>query len=96
MGLGNNETLDVMDLLRGKRLVGCKWFFTSKYKADRSIERHKVRLVEKGYIQTHGINYTEIFAPVVKLNTILVLLSLPTNLDWPIQQLDINNVFLNE
>ena len=40
-------------------------------------------------------DYIETFAPVAKLNTIRVLLSLATNLDWPLYQLNVKNAFLN-
>jgi hypothetical protein len=33
---------------------------------------------------SHGIDYGETVAPVAKINTIRVLLSLATNLDWPL------------
>ncbi|KAL6342675.1 hypothetical protein AAG906_013081 [Vitis piasezkii] len=39
--------------------------------------------------------YQETFAPVAKLNTIRILLSLAVNQDWCLQQLDIKNAFLN-
>ena len=76
-------------------MVRCKWVFTIKVRPDGSIERYKARLVAKGFTQTYGIDYTETFAPVAKLNTICVLLSLATNLDWPLYQLDVKNAFFN-
>ncbi|RVX17752.1 Retrovirus-related Pol polyprotein from transposon RE2 [Vitis vinifera] len=93
--LEKNETWEVMNLPRGKKPVGCKWIFTMKYKADGTVERYKARLVAKGFTQIYGIDYTETFAPVAKLNTIRVLLSLAANLDWPLHQFDIKNAFLN-
>ncbi|XP_075498838.1 uncharacterized protein LOC142537165 [Primulina tabacum] len=78
-----------------KKSVGCKWVFTIKYNSDGTIERHKARLVAKGYTQTQGIDFQETFAPVAKINSIRILLSLAVNLDWPLLQLDVKNAFLN-
>jgi hypothetical protein len=50
--------------------------------------------VAKGYTQTYGIDYQETFSPAAKLNTIWILLSLATNLDWPLHKFDVNNAFL--
>jgi len=49
----------------------------------------------KGYTQTYGVDYTETFALVAKLNNVRVLLSLVVNLDWPLQQFDVKNAFLH-
>lgn len=52
-------------------------------------------LVAKGFTQIHDLDYDETFASVAKLSTVRVLLSIAPNLDWPLHQLDVKNVFLN-
>ena len=64
-------------------------------KNNGTLDKLKARLVARGFTQTYGLDYQETFAPVAKLNTIRVLLSVAANLEWPLHQLDIKNAFLN-
>ena len=50
----------------------------------------------KGYTQTYGVDYQETFSPIVKLSIVRILLSLATNLDWPLHQFDVKNAFLHD
>ena len=93
--LEKNWTWEVTGLPKGKKTVGCKWVFTIKYNSNGTLERYKARLVAKGFTQTSGIHYLETFAPMEKLNIVRVLLSMAVNLNWPLQQLNIKNAFLN-
>jgi hypothetical protein len=93
--LQKNATWELAPLPEGKRIIGCKWVFTVKLKADDSIDRYKARLVAKGYTQKFGLDYQETFAPVAKINTIRIFISIAANRDWPLQQFEVKNVFLN-
>ena len=75
--------------------MSCRWVFNLKCKPDESLSRHKARLLARGYTQTYGIDYQATFAPVAKLNTIRILISLAVNFDRPLREYDIKKAFLH-
>jgi len=95
VALEMNKTWELLDLLKGKNLVGYRWVFTVKYKADGTLERHKTRLVAKGYTQTNGIEYLETFAPIAKVNIVRILLPLATIYGRSLSQFNVTNAFLH-
>jgi hypothetical protein len=51
--------------------------------------------VAKGFLQKPGIDFTEIFAPVARLETFRVVIAVANQHKWPIVQLDVKSAFLN-
>ena len=49
----------------------------------------------KGFGHKKGIDFDEIFSPVVKLSSIRIILGLATNQDLEIEQLDVKTAFLH-
>ena len=82
-------------LPKGRKLVRCKWVYRTKYASDGSVERLKARLVAKGFSQVEGIDYNETFAPVAKINSIHLVLSLPALHNWEFHQMDVKSTFLH-
>ena len=45
-------------MLQNKKVVGSKWIFKVKHKAEGTIDRFKARRVAQGVSQQHGIDYS--------------------------------------
>ena len=65
-----------------------------KRKADGSLDRHKACLVAQGFSQEQGIDYQEVFSPVVRYTAIRSLLALGNALDLEMHQMDVKTAFL--
>jgi hypothetical protein len=93
--LEKNKTWDLVELPKDRRVVGCKWVYKLKKGVDGRNERYKARLVAKGYSQMEGIDFHEIFSPVVKLVSICAMLALVSLSDLELEQLDVKTTFLH-
>ena len=88
-------TWELTDLPKGRVLVSNKWVLVRKYSKEGRLEKYKAHLVAKGYSQIPGMDYTDTFSPVVRLETIRVILALVVSQDWEIQQMDVKGAYLN-
>ncbi|KAK3004468.1 hypothetical protein RJ639_018181 [Escallonia herrerae] len=90
-----NDTWELTTFQLDKKLIGVKWVYKVKKNSKGEVKRYKARLVVKGYKQRAGIDYDEVFAPVARLETIRLLISLAALNKWKIHQIDVKLAFLN-
>ena len=76
-------------------IIGTKWVFRNKMNEQCVITRNKARLVAKGYNQEKGIDYDETFAPVIRLEAIIMLLAFASFMDFKLYQMDVKSAFFN-
>ena len=86
----------LVDRPQHKQPIGVKWVYRTKLNPDGSINKYKARLVVKGYAQMFGVDFLETFAPVARLDTIRMLLSLIAHKRWKVYHLDVKSAFLND
>ncbi|GJS37479.1 retrovirus-related pol polyprotein from transposon TNT 1-94 [Tanacetum coccineum] len=94
--LKKNHTWELVDQPRGQKLISSKWL----YKIKEGIEgvqkpKYKSRVVARGFTQRAGIDYNEVFSPVVRHTSIRVILSLTACEDYELEQLDVKTAFLH-
>ncbi|KAJ8468724.1 hypothetical protein ONZ45_g17140 [Pleurotus djamor] len=93
--LEDNGTYTKVDLPPGKNVISCKWVFHRKFNETGAVVKHKARLVARGFTQIPGIDYHQTFAPVMRLETLRVLLALATELDLEVHVVDVVGAYLN-
>jgi len=96
LSLEKNQTWKLVSLPKNQRVVGSKWVFKKK-EGISGVEapRYKARLVAKGFTQVEGIDYNEIFSPVVKHCSIRVLMMIVNMYDLELEQMDVKTAFLH-
>lgn len=90
-----NKTWEIVPRSRDMNEISAKWIFKVKHDSRGNIERYKARLVARGFTQVEGVDYNEIFAPVVRMDSVRLLISLCVQFDLKYRQFDIATAFLN-
>lgn len=91
--LRENQTWVLVEKPENQTIINNRWVYTKKLNSD-GTERYKARLVIKGYNQVEGLDYKETFSPVVRYDTIRILLSIAARDALCLAQFDIKTAFL--
>jgi hypothetical protein len=94
-GIEKHETWEIVEAPPGANIIKCRYVFKVKRDAVSAIAKYKAQLVAKGFTQIFGIDYDVTYAPVVKLETLCLLLSFAASNGSVIHQADIKNAYLN-
>ncbi|KAK8921048.1 hypothetical protein KSP39_PZI020906 [Platanthera zijinensis] len=90
-----NDTWRLVDPPVGHKPLRVKWVYKVKKNKDGTVEKHKARLVVKGYRQVQGVDYDEVYAPVARIDTIRLIIALAAHYGWTIMQMDAVAAYLN-
>ncbi|KAM1098489.1 hypothetical protein ACFX19_015991 [Malus domestica] len=91
--LSKNNTYELVELPKGRKALKNKWVY--KMKKDDNMTRYKAHLVVKGFGQKKGVDFDEIFSPVVNMTSIRVILGMAASMDFELEQLDVKTAFLH-
>lgn len=93
--LEHNHTWTIVKKPESVKLIDSRWIFKRKADTNGDMTKCKARLVARGYMQKQGIDFTETYAPVARLPTIRLLLSVGIKFNMLMEHLDVKTVFLN-
>ena len=80
---------------KGCTIISNKWVFRVKTKADGTLDKQKARLVALGYRMKAGLDYTKLFAPIVRFVTLRVFMAMVAAENLEMHEMDVSNAFLN-
>lgn len=91
--LKENNTWEICDPPRNDKVVSSKWVFKIK-RGNQNSPQYKARLVARGFEQDDILDLNECYAPVAKLSTVRLFVTIATKLNLPIIQMDVTGAFL--
>lgn len=93
--IDQKEVWKLTELQKGVKVIAIRWVYQVKKDANGFIERYKARLVVIEFSQKLGIDFGEIYVPVIKYETLGIVLALTGNYRLKLLQIDVNSAFLN-
>ncbi|XP_043700211.1 uncharacterized protein LOC122650915 [Telopea speciosissima] len=79
--MSDNDVWELVELLSRSKMIGCKWVFKIKHDSKGKVERHKIRLVVKGFTQK---------------DLLRIILEFVAHYNLKLHKMDVKTTFLNE
>src|SRR5436190_9564893 len=92
--LNECKTWILVDETPNMHVISCKWVFNIKRHQNSEINKYKARLVARDFEQRNGIDYSEIYSPVARIETIRLMLALSVEEDMHVHQMDVVTAYI--
>ena len=93
--LQDNETWELVPLPSKRKLVQCKWVYRTKVDVYGSDIKYKDSLVSKFLSQVQGVDCTNTFALVEKMDSIMLVLAIAASKRCEVHHMDVKSDFLH-
>nr|GEX15068.1 hypothetical protein [Tanacetum cinerariifolium] len=90
----NQKVWILVTLPNRKRAIGTKWILKKKRDAKGIVCRNKARLVAQGHRHEEGIDYTDVFTPITRIEAIRLFLEFASFMGFRVYQMDVKSAFL--
>ena len=90
-----NQTWELVDVPKDKDVFSVKWIYKTRQDADGNVQKHKERMVARGFTQQPDIDFNETFTTVACMDTVITVLSIATQNKLLVYQMDVKSAFLN-
>jgi hypothetical protein len=91
-----NNNWDLVELSWNWKALPCKWVYRLKQVSNSASPKYKALIVAKGFRQEYGVDFNEVFSPVVMMTTLRFLLGVVALEDLELLQLDVKTTFLHD
>ena len=76
------QTWELVDVPKDKDVIIVKWIYKTKQDVEGIVQKHKARMVARGFTQLPGIDFNETFTPVACMDIVRIFLSITTQNKW--------------
>ena len=88
-------TLEVVPIPENHKLIDSKWVWKIKLDSTGKPACYKAQLVAQGFSQVPGLDFTETYTPITRLETIRLLMCIANEVKWEIRQVDVKTAYLH-
>jgi hypothetical protein len=92
---GTWELIPISELPAWAKIVGTRWVFAIKQNEQAEVVKRKARIVAQGFSQRPGFDYNETYSPVVRYDSLRLIIMIATLMGWFLHQVDFDAAYLN-